>query len=115
MSVERLSDQDLHVQSALAELRALIQQRYPSARFRVGLGDDPEGIYLTATVDVEDPEDVVDVFIDRLLELQIEEHLPVYVVPVRPPERVLEEMQAHGLHGRTGGGRVQRGAALLRP
>jgi hypothetical protein len=37
-----------------------------------------------ATVDVEDTDAVVDVYIDRLVTLQIEEGLPVYVVPLRP-------------------------------
>lgn len=88
MSVKRASEMDPRIQSALAELRGIIQQRHPTATFRVSLGDDPEGVYLTAVVDVEDTDVVVDLFIDRLLELQIEEELPVYVIPVRPPNRV---------------------------
>ncbi len=39
-------------------------------------------------VDVDDINDVLDVYIDRLVDLQVEGQLPVYVVPVRPPERV---------------------------
>ncbi len=45
-------------------------------------------MYLEAMVDVEDLNDMLDVFIDRLVDMQIEERLPVYVVPVRTPERV---------------------------
>jgi len=32
--------------------------------------------------------DPLDVFIDRLIDMQVEERLPVYVVPVHTPERV---------------------------
>jgi hypothetical protein len=52
-------------------------------------GDDPTGIYVLATVDAEDTEAVVDVYIDRLLELQIDAGLAIYVIPVRPLARVL--------------------------
>ena len=77
------------LREAIDELRGLIASRYPAARFAVGEGDDPEGIYLTATVDVEDMGEVVDVFLDRLVELQVEEALPIFVVAVRPLERTL--------------------------
>jgi hypothetical protein len=75
---------------AMREIEALIASRYPEARFAVSEGEDPDGIYLRATVDVEDMGEVVHVFIDRLVEMQVEEGLPVYVVPIRPIERVLE-------------------------
>ncbi len=89
---------DQRIQPAISELEGLISSRYPSATFTVGFGDDPEGLYLTATVDVEDTDVVMDVVIDRLLTLQIDEGLPVYVVPVRPLERVLTEMRRAGAH-----------------
>jgi hypothetical protein len=72
---------------AMRELEALIASHYPEALFAVGEGEDPDGIYLRATVDVEDMGDVVDVFIDRLVEMQVEEGLPLFVVAVRPRER----------------------------
>lgn len=93
MSPNRLNASDARIQSALTELQALISHSYPEATFEVSQGDDPEGIYLTPTVDVEDTEEVFDVVVDRLLEMQIDELLPVYVIPVRPVERVVEEMQ----------------------
>jgi hypothetical protein len=71
------------------EQQGLIWQRYPDTTFEVVDGDDPTGIYVLATVDVEDTEAVVDVYIDRLLELQIDAVLAVYVVPVRPLARIL--------------------------
>ena len=76
------------MQGAIDELQRLIQRHYPAATFQVEPGDDPMGMYVLATVDVEDTDAVVDVYIDRLLELQIDEGLAVYVVPVRPLARV---------------------------
>ena len=81
------------VQSALKELQGMIAQRYPSAAFAISRGDDPEGFYLTPTVDVEDTTEVYDVVRERLFELQVDDGLDVYVTPVRPVERVLEEMR----------------------
>lgn len=93
MSTERHVLPDPRLEPALAELRALIQGKYPAATFSVAQGDDPEGVYLVPTVDVEDVEDVFEVVVDRLLDMQIEEQLPVYVFPRRPLTRVLEDMQ----------------------
>lgn len=47
-------------------------------------GDDPTGMYVLATVDVEDTDAVVEVYIERPLELQTDEGLAVDVVPVSP-------------------------------
>src|SRR5438067_7522288 len=77
------------LQAAVTELQDLILGHYPAATFRVARGEDPEGIYVKATVDVEDTDEVVNVFIDRMLDLQIDEGLPVYVVPVRPLSRIV--------------------------
>lgn len=79
---------------AVAELAGAIRGRYPTATFRVRPGvDDPEATYLVATVDVEDPDAVLDLVVDRLLELQLDEHLPINVLPVHTPERVAETRQ----------------------
>jgi hypothetical protein len=88
MRAERLDLGTPRMQAAIGELQRLIQQHYPEATFQVELGDDPTGMYVLATVDVEDTDAVVEVYIDRLLELQIDEGLAVYVVPVRPLARV---------------------------
>lgn len=88
MPAEHLDPQALRLQEAVEELQHLIHRAYPSATFQVVPGDDPTGTYVIATVDVEDTETVINVYLDRLLELQIEAGLPVYVVPVRPLQRV---------------------------
>lgn len=89
MSAEHVALDTLRMQAAITELQGLIRQHYPNTTFEVVHGDDPIGMYVVATVDVEDTEAVVDVYIDRLLKLQIDAGLAVYVVPVRPPARVL--------------------------
>jgi hypothetical protein len=89
MRAEHLALDTPQMQAAIMELQGLILQHYPDTTFKVVHGDDPTGIYVLATVDVEDTEAVVDVYVDRLLELQIDAGLTIYVVPVRPLARVL--------------------------
>jgi hypothetical protein len=87
MSTERVSEPDPRIQQALTELQDMIAARWPEASFTVSRGEDPEGLYLDAAVDLDDPDDVMDLVVDRLLELQVDEGLPVHVVPLRTPER----------------------------
>jgi hypothetical protein len=82
------------IEAALEELRRLISDRFPAATFTIQEGTDPLGIYLTATVDIEDPDEVIDLVGDRLLDMQVEEGLLIYVIPERPIERVLAELRA---------------------
>jgi hypothetical protein len=49
---------------------------------------------MRAIVDAEDMDEVESAFVDRLVDLQVEAALPIYVVPVRPPNRVAEMIQA---------------------
>jgi hypothetical protein len=96
------------VHGALDELRGMISQRHPTATFEVGRGhDEPENIHLTAIVDLDDPDEVLDLVRERLLELQVEERVPVHVIPIRTPERVLADLQARAAAGGGRGGRTQ--------
>ena len=89
MTHERQPASDRALEQAVAELQQLIATHYPGTTFAVGPGgDDPDGTYLTATVDLDDPDEVMDLVIERVLSLQIEDGLPIHVVPVRTPERV---------------------------
>lgn len=91
---------DLHdsrVRARLAELQASIARAYPAATFAVARGEDPKGIYLTATVDVDDLDDVTELALDRLIEIQIEEGLPLYMVPEQPPTRARARQQEYAL------------------
>jgi hypothetical protein len=90
------------VEAALNELQQMIAARFPQATFVIEEGDDPVGTYLVATVDVPDTDEVFAVVVDRLIDVQVEEGLPVYVVVVRPIERVLEYMrEQERAHGRS--------------
>jgi len=94
MSVARSYDPDPRLAPALDELRAMIKVRYPQATFELSRGtDDPAAVHLIAVVDVVDTDEVVDLVIDRMMELQIEEGLPIFVIPTRPVERALETLR----------------------
>ena len=81
------------MQEVLHELKGLITARFPQAAFVVEEGFDPEGVYLITTVDIADTDDVIAVIGDRLVALQVDESLPVYVTPLRPIERVVAELR----------------------
>lgn len=86
---------DARTQNAITELRERITERYPAASFEVARAvDDPASIHLITVVDVDDPDDVGDLVIDRVVELQAEEQVPIHVIPVRTPERILAELRA---------------------
>ena len=80
--------------AAIAEMQALILASYPDATFELELGEDPDGTWLTVTVDVDDTDEVFDVVVDRLVDMQVEEDIPLYVIPVRPIERIMADLHA---------------------
>jgi hypothetical protein len=75
------------MEAAIAEMKTLISSRYPSTTYSVYEWDDPEGIFLSAIVDTEDLEAVTDLFISRMVDLQVDEGLPLFVIPERTPEK----------------------------
>ncbi len=79
---------DPRITHAVAALQAMMVARYPEATCAVWQGEDPIGTYITATVDVEDTDAVTALIIDRPIAMQVEEALPVYVIPVRPIGRI---------------------------
>jgi hypothetical protein len=81
---------DPRIVAAVDKLTQLISGGFPDAQIDVSEGDDPDGVYLTVTVDIDDPDEVTDLVIDRTMALQIGEELPVYVVPIRPISRVMD-------------------------
>lgn len=86
---------DSRMQAAVDALRDLICQKYPGTTFQVMRDwDEPENVNLIATVDVDDPDEVLDLVDERLEQFQVEERIPVHVIPIRTPERVLAEMEA---------------------
>src|SRR3954470_1128880 len=89
---QNMNDRDPRIERAVAELQDMIRQQWPTSMFSVSSGEDPEGIYLDAVVDVDDTDEVMDVIVDRLLELQVEEQVPVYVVVTRTLDRIARAM-----------------------
>jgi hypothetical protein len=86
---------DARTQAALRELQGIIKQHYPDATFQVTRSqDDPKAIHLLTTVDVEDRGEVLDAVMERMMELQIAEDLPIFVIPIRPRERMLAVRRA---------------------
>ena len=81
------------MQEAIQELKRLITARFAQATFVVEEGFDPEGVYLVTSVDIADTDEVIAVVGDRLVEMQVDEGLPVYVTPLRPIERVVAELR----------------------
>ena len=74
-------------------VKQLITARFPQATFVIEEGFDPEGVYLVTTVDIADTDEIIAVVGDRLVELQVDEGLPLYVTPLRPIERVIAELR----------------------
>ncbi len=87
---------------AVHELTALVVQAYPEASFAISPGaDDPEATHIIATVDVDDPDEVVDLVIDRMLAIQIDEGLSVHLIPIRTPERTASYRRPASATGRS--------------
>jgi|SRR3954465_15283486 len=96
MNHEQLQVADARMTQALNELADLVRQTYPAATFQVSpADDDPSIVHLVTRVDVDDPEEVARLVMDRMLEMQIDEGLPIYLIPLRTPERTaaLREVQ----------------------
>jgi hypothetical protein len=86
---ERPLTLDARTQQAVTELQATILERYPAAVFVVARSpEDLRSVHLEAIVDVDDLDEVGDLVVDRVVELQAEEGIPIHVIPLWPPERV---------------------------
>jgi hypothetical protein len=75
------------LEEAIGEMKDRILRRFPTTTFQMYQGEDPLGIYLIAIVDTDDLEEVGDLFTSRLVDLQVDEGLPLFVIPERTPER----------------------------
>lgn len=62
---------------AIKEIEGLITRWYPTITFAVTQSADPPGIRVLATVDIDDLDEVLDLYIHRLTQLQIEVGLPL--------------------------------------
>src|SRR6266567_4117496 len=82
------------MEAAISEMQQLISAKLSDTIYTTAHQYDPAGIQLIATVDTEDTDAVVNCFIDRLLELQVDGGLPLYVIPIRPARRVVTQSQS---------------------
>jgi hypothetical protein len=87
MRLRDISIDNPRIQAAVKDLQELILQKYPMAQLSVYEGDDPAGIYIDAVVDLDDPDEVLDHVLARMIAYQDEEDIPVHVIPLRTPER----------------------------
>jgi hypothetical protein len=93
MSQERSIPLTPAMEKVVNQLKGMISERFPQASFVVEEGFDPKGIYLVTTVDIADTDEVIEVIGDRLVELQVDEGLPIYVTPLRPIQRVVAQLR----------------------
>ena len=85
MTARREDSLTVPTEAALAELRKLIREAYPDAHFAVRRGvDEPESFESVATIDIENRDDLLDLIIDRVMAFQIEDGIPIHVIPLRP-------------------------------
>ena len=76
------------MQRAVDELTAMIRTAYPAARFEArSAPDDASTILLEVTVDLDDPETVLDLVFERMEQLRIDEGVPILVLPLQTLER----------------------------
>ncbi len=88
MTPEYLASLDAPRQRAVAELMGLVSAHYATASFTVEPSPEEPGItHITAIVDIDDPDEVTDLTIEHELALQLDQGLPVYVIPIRTPAR----------------------------
>lgn len=95
MTTTPLAHSDPRMAAAIKEITEMILRSYPGTSFTVDFDaeEQQEAVFVTAVVDVDDPDEVVDCFIDRVLTLQIDEGLPLHIIPIRTPAR-RDQLQA---------------------
>lgn len=92
---------DPRMRATLEELKGMIRERYPTAAFAIARSpEEPDNVHLRTIVDLDDADEVLDLVAERLLELQVEEKVPVHVIPIRTPERVMAAMRLEPAVGR---------------
>jgi hypothetical protein len=100
MNSQYLHSLEASRREAVAELIGMITSEYPSASLEVSPGvDDPDATHIIAVVDMDDPDEVMDLVIDRLVELQVDDELPISVIPIRTPERTTQLLQTQHKYG----------------
>lgn len=84
---------DPRMAGAIEEIQQAVLARHPTTIFRVEPGEDPGSVWMWATVDVDDTDEVFDLVSDRLLDLQLERGIPLVFMPVWTPERIAANLR----------------------
>lgn len=71
------------LREVIEEYKQLILARFPDAEFEVTEGDDPPGIHVWATVDAADLFEVSEYVAPYVVDVQVDEGLPIYLFPTR--------------------------------
>jgi hypothetical protein len=102
MSKERamsIANLDERTRQAIRELQDTIAAHYPAASFVLTRSpEDPTTLHLLVVSDVDDPDEVGDLVVQRVVALQAEEDIPLHVIPLHTPERIQIALDAE-LHG----------------
>lgn len=75
------------MQRVIDEMVELISGKYPETTCVLESGSEWGQVFLYAEVDVDDPDEVVDLFIDRLVTIHVDEGIQLHFLPRRTPER----------------------------
>src|SRR5947209_362333 len=89
------------MERAIAQLKAAISEKHPTAEYNVYEGYEPVGMYLDVCVDM-DPDDsfqIRDVVADLLYDIQIEQELPIYLTVSVPPARLAAQLAERAARG----------------
>lgn len=100
------------IQAALDELKTRILAIFPDATFDVSvgaIGDGSRRVYLHVTADAESVMDVLESCAERLVDMEVEEGLPVDVLPHLTPERMAQARAEWYAHY-NGNGQMTNGA-----
>lgn len=103
MKRERYDQSHPRIQQALAELQALISARYPEATYEVAEGPESDEVWLEVRLDLDDETPVLETVRELLLHYNVDEELPVYVMPLRPRQRVLSNLRQKRRKSETSG------------
>lgn len=83
-------------QQAIDELKGIILAKYPTTTFIASTSEENDRIiHLDATVDVDDTDDVLALVLDRMVDMQVDEGIPLYVIPQRRPIPAAASSETH--------------------
>jgi hypothetical protein len=87
---------DARAQPAIDEIQQAILRRWPDVTFSIHRGpDNPNGIHMDVFVDQEDPDVVLEGLTDRLVDILVDDGIPLHVIPLHTPERALAAVIAY--------------------